>query len=51
MCNTDSGTIVYDDLYRLLNISEHVSFSEKNIRALTWDNAFQFYNLKLAREF
>jgi uncharacterized protein len=51
MCNTDSGTIVYDDLYRLLNISEHVSFSENNIRALTWDNTFQFYNLKLAREF
>jgi uncharacterized protein len=29
MCNTDSGTSFYDDLFRLLNLSEQVSFSEK----------------------
>ncbi len=50
MCNTDSGTSFYDDLYRLLKVSEEGSFSEKNIQSLTWDNAFQFFNLKLNRQ-
>jgi uncharacterized protein len=49
MCNTDSGTGFYDDLYRLSKVPEEVTFSEKNIHRLTWDNAVQFFNLKLPR--
>ncbi len=51
MCNTDSGTSFYDDLYRLLKASKEVAFTEKNIRSLTWDNAVEFFNLELTRQF
>jgi uncharacterized protein len=50
MCNTDSGTSFYDDLFRLLKLSDQVPFSQKNIRCLTWDNALQFFNLELTRK-
>jgi uncharacterized protein len=49
MCNTDSGTSFYEDLYRLLKLPKENSFSEKNIRLLTWDNAFRFFNMESAR--
>jgi uncharacterized protein len=51
MCNTDSGTSFNDDLYRLLNLRKEGLFSKKNIRCLTWDNALNFYSLKLTRQF
>jgi uncharacterized protein len=51
MCNSDSGTSFYDDLYRLSRVSEQGSFSEKIIRNLTWDNALKFFNLELTRQF
>ena len=46
MCNTDSGTSFYDDLYRLSQLSENDSLSKTNIRSLVLDNAFKFFNFK-----
>ncbi len=51
MCNTDSGKSFYDDLYQLLKVPENISFSIKNVRSLTWDNAFRFFNLETTEQF
>ncbi len=51
MCNTDSGTTFYDDLYRLLKGQTNTEFSERNIRSLTWANAFKFFNPEMTQHF
>jgi len=50
MCNTDSGTGFYDDLYRLSRLSDEGPFSADTIRNLTWDNAYTFFNLESTLE-
>ena len=50
MCNTDSGTSLYDNLYRLSNLSEKGTLTENDVRSLTWDNAFNFFNLQSAQK-